>query len=261
MSPAENPWNASPGEPLGQVPDWRHIFKVTILLLWGALVALSFDAPLGILAIDEVCPRSIHEFLQTGEAFGHGLGVALILLAVWLLDVPGRKRIPRIVGVVLAAGLSADLIKLFVGRARPRSFSFEDTHILDSFVTLLPMARNGTGAQGFPSAHTATAVGLALALAWAYPRGRFLFGGLAAMVALQRIETGAHFASDVLVGAAVGWLAGSYMLCPDSLFGGMQKVEVWFEQRFGQSPAQAGSRLNLPSPERAPQVPSQTRAA
>ena len=55
----------------------------------------------------------------------------------------------------------------------------------------------------FPSAHAATAVGLAIALGVLYPRGRWLFIAFAFLAGLQRIEAQAHFASDVLAGAAV----------------------------------------------------------
>jgi membrane-associated phospholipid phosphatase len=47
-----------------------------------------------------------------------------------------------------------------------------------------------------------------VALAFLYPRGRWLFIGLAALAAFQRIEVQAHFASDVLAGAALGCLVG-----------------------------------------------------
>jgi membrane-associated phospholipid phosphatase len=42
-------------------------------------------------------------------------------------------------------------------------------------------------------------------LAMLYPRGRFLFAAFAMSVGLQRILGSAHYPSDVLVGAAVGW--------------------------------------------------------
>jgi membrane-associated phospholipid phosphatase len=67
----------------------------------------------------------------------------------------------------------------------------------------------GYALQSLPSAHAATAVGLALALAALYPRGRWLFASFAVLAGLQRIEAQAHFASDVLAGAAVGCMVGA----------------------------------------------------
>ena len=60
--------------------------------------------------------------------------------------------------------------------------------------------------QSFPSGHTATAVGLAVALACAYPRGRWFFAGMALLAACQRVGDGHHFLSDTLAGASVAFL-------------------------------------------------------
>ena len=50
---------------------------------------------------------------------------------------------------------------------------------------------------------------LAVALAALYPRGRWLFASFAALACFQRLEAQAHFASDVLAGAALGCLVGA----------------------------------------------------
>jgi membrane-associated phospholipid phosphatase len=67
----------------------------------------------------------------------------------------------------------------------------------------------GSKNQSFPSAHTATAFALATALALHFPRGRRLFPAIAFLVALQRVETGAHYLSDALCGAALGLTVGT----------------------------------------------------
>ena len=138
------------------------------------------------------------------EAFAHALGVGLVALAVYLLDPARRAAIPRLLTMSWGAGLTADLLKLSIRRLRPREFDYVGG-VFDTFGPLWNVG-HGHGGQGFPSAHAASAVGLAVALCWLYPRGRFLFVGLAALACLQRIETGAHFLSDVLAGAAIGYL-------------------------------------------------------
>ena len=56
-----------------------------------------------------------------------------------------------------------------------------------------------------------------------FPRGRWLFGITAALVALQRIEVCEHFISDVCVGATVGWLvAQSFRHVP--------RFSKWFDR-------------------------------
>jgi membrane-associated phospholipid phosphatase len=60
--------------------------------------------------------------------------------------------------------------------------------------------------RSFPSGHSATAVALAIALSWIYPRGRWVFAVLAFMACLQRLVSGAHFLSDIMAGSDIAVL-------------------------------------------------------
>jgi membrane-associated phospholipid phosphatase len=153
-------------------------------------------------------PNGVRQIFQLSEGFGHGFGVGAIILAVYLLDRPRRRAVPRLLTMAFGAGLAADIFKLLVLRTRPRDFDFAAGNVWDTFVRWLPLG-GPSGTQSFPSAHTATAVGLALGLAWLYPRGRWLFAAMAVLVACQRIESTAHFPSDVLFGAALGFLVAA----------------------------------------------------
>jgi membrane-associated phospholipid phosphatase len=141
------------------------------------------------------------------------------------------------VTAVLLAGLGADVCKLIIARARPRSFDLNTASIWDTFGRLFPIDTIQSHGQGFPSAHTATAAAFAVMLAWAYPRGRWLFAALAVMVALQRVETCAHFLSDTLVGGAIGWAAGAHMLHPQACFGRIARLEAWLARKFSPAPS------------------------
>jgi membrane-associated phospholipid phosphatase len=113
----------------------------------------------------------------------------------------------------LGSGLAANACKLLIARVRPHSFSF-DGGAADTFYGWLPWLTTGSEYQGFPSAHMATAAGLAMGLAWLYPRGRLLFLFLAVSAGGQRIVSGDHFVSDVFWGAALG------CFCATGLFDG-----------------------------------------
>ena len=142
------------------------------------------------------------------ETFGNGLGVLVLAIIVAVLDRRHRLGWLGMLASAWGAGMAANVLKLIVARTRPAHFDFQAGELWDSFGRWLPLVQHGHVEQSFPSAHTATAVGLAIALARLFPHGRWLFAVLAALVAAQRVAVGAHYVSDTLVGAAVGWLVG-----------------------------------------------------
>ena len=107
----------------------------------------------------------------------------MLLIALHQLD-PGRRwAIPRVLACALAAGGVADLLKMLILRTRPYECALDGT-VWSTFGQWFPVLGIGSPGQSFPSAHTATAVGLAAALIWLYPQGRLLFTLLAVLVGL-----------------------------------------------------------------------------
>ena len=156
-------------------------------------------------------PGDLKRLVTWSEGFGHAVGVLLVGFLIYQLAPGNRRRLVRAFCMALGSGLVADGMKLLVGRIRPRAFDLGQP-ILESFSGFLPGLAGGSAGQSFPSAHTATAVGWALALGWLYPRGRWTFVFLAFLVLCQRVESNAHFLSDTLVGAAVGcWVGGLFL--------------------------------------------------
>ena len=189
------------------VGRWRDLLLPAILLA-GALVALTVDFPISQWFVAGNCPGFFRECFELVEPFGNGLGVIVIVAAVAMLDPFRRAAVPRIMAASLGAGLTADIVKMLIVRTRPCHFTFQGD-VWDTFGGFFPIISAGSGGQSFPSAHTATAVGLAVVLSRLYPRGRGFFAVLAVMVACQRIQGGAHYLSDTLVGAAVGCLVAA----------------------------------------------------
>jgi membrane-associated phospholipid phosphatase len=189
-----------------------------LLILLGC-AALSIDVPLARWFGSQKLPSFLKKTSDLAEVFGHGTGVAAILLSVWVLAPQQRRRLPRIICCAYLSGLVADGMKLLVARGRPYKTDLSSvTNVWGTFRGWLPLLSTGNAGQSFTSAHTATAVGLALGLAWLFPRGKWLFAGFALLVALQRMAGPYHFCSDTLWGAAIGWLIGSAFL-PGGWFG------------------------------------------
>jgi membrane-associated phospholipid phosphatase len=192
---------------------------VTLACLGG--LALSIDVDVARWCKTGHLPKELLRFLNFSEVFGHGLGVGTLLVAAAVLDpsLAGRRVMPRLgrlplspdwarmVAATFAGGIMANVIKeLAVDRVRPRAADL--TAAASAFATfgntLATHVASHADVNSFPSGHSATAAGLAAALAWKYPRGTGLFAVLAASAAAQRVATSAHYPSDVLFGAALG---------------------------------------------------------
>lgn len=76
--------------------------------------------------------------------------------------------------------------------------------------------------SSFPSDHAASTMALARVIAGEYPRWYVMVPayGFAETISVSRILANAHFPSDVLVGQAIGFLTGSYVLNHRSLYRG-----------------------------------------
>lgn len=188
-----------------RVPWWLPLVFLTL----GA-AALAIDMPLSDQCVNGHCPSIVQKILLMAELFGHGIGVMLIGVLIWQLDPSRRWALPRLMTMSLGAGLLANIVKLCIQRSRPYYFDFQG-NVWATFGKWFPLTDTSSPVQSFPSGHTATAVGLAIGMAWLYPRGRWLFAAFALLVACNRLEEKAHFASDVLVGAAIGSFTG--LLC------------------------------------------------
>lgn len=104
----------------------------------------------------------------------------------------------------IIAGLCAEGLKLVTARERPTI----DIETLRqggyAFRGLMTGFSDATN-LGFPSSHTAVAFAGCLTLAVWMPRARWVFFALAVGCGVGRMMIGAHYATDVFVGALIGW--------------------------------------------------------
>jgi lipid A 4'-phosphatase len=210
----------------GDLPAWERIVAWRAAIAWrrllgwsaatGAAVLVSIlflDRPLAVFfhGQDERL-RGVFEFItQFGLSKGWLIGAALIWFALI-----AAARLPRLAArssrlieysraplffftALAASGLAVDLVKIVVGRTRPKLL-FSDG--LFAFTGWSIHADHWS----FPSGHTANAVAIALALSAIAPRGRPLYVLFALLVAASRIVITQHYLSDVIMGAFVALL-------------------------------------------------------
>lgn len=109
-------------------------------------------------------------------------------------------RAVYVFAVLAVSGLISQIIKRVVGRARPKLMDSLGAFHFDGFSIHATLA-------SFPSGHTTTAFAAATALAFFLPRWQAPLFIVAAAVGLSRVVVGAHYATDVLGGVAVGTLS------------------------------------------------------
>jgi membrane-associated phospholipid phosphatase len=98
---------------------------------------------------------------------------------------------------VAATGIATNIIKQFVGRARPRLIA--DTGAYGFYPFQFDAAY-----QSFPSGHATTAGALAVILMLWHPGAKWPLFVVMAALASARIPAGAHYPSDVVAGYSIG---------------------------------------------------------
>ena len=186
-----------------------------------ALRALAFTLALTGLAwlADGWAYRQLHDAGIYDTDFGRMLRV-MGFLGTWLAlavaialqeggDVARRARARRRGALLFwsaaLGGLVAEVGKLLIRRERPEPN--DGAHVFRAFAER-PWSTSGLA---MPSSHTLVAFAGAAMLARLYPRARWVGYALAAGCALTRVLARAHFLSDVVLAAGLGWIV-AFML-------------------------------------------------
>jgi len=154
--------------------------------------------------------RNVFQFItQFGLAKGYLAIAALLFVALRLaaLGVESARarallglnaeRALFILLVLLSSGLAADVVKVVVGRARPKLLFADGVY---GFTWGALQADYWS----FPSGHASNIAALAVALFLLWPRGAVFYAVAALLVMASRVIITAHYPSDVLAGAVLG---------------------------------------------------------
>ncbi len=172
-------------------------------------------------------PGDLQKAVQLSEAFAHGAGVSFILLTVFVVALDRRRAVLVAILITSLSGVIANAFKATIIRVRPYAVGLQvhDHAVLDQ-------ANQGNGNQGnglttahaakvvaskfwdtrqrsFPSGHAATAWGLAIGLSLVFRRAWWVMVLLATLASFQRLESGAHFLSDILAGTAIAFVVAA----------------------------------------------------
>lgn len=182
--------------------------------------------------------------LEFAQQFGAFTSMVLIAIVIALQDTRNRAKIIDLAGAILCNAIVCNLLKIMLGRPRPRivfgsdnglapQAGFESSSHFAFFWSQYPLPRDGDlttpGVQlthmmayswdffkgissdlwSMPSSHAAASACSAAVLMRIYPRMTVLLVILSIVVGVARILFGAHYLSDVVFGWSLGFVIGA----------------------------------------------------
>lgn len=196
--------------------------RPTIALLFVAVLAgvacplaMPFDRSASHFLRHIDLPGDLQKTISLGEAFAHGFGVSVILLSVFVVAVDRRRAVVIAILITALSSITANALKAAVVRVRPHAEGLKvvghNEHTIDS-AEAVERSFWDARQRSFPSGHTAAAWGLAIGLSMVFLRGWWIFGSLAMLASVQRIQSGAHYPSDVLAGMSIAFIIAACLL-------------------------------------------------
>lgn len=179
--------------------------------VWSATIWIGLAAVPGLILFDHRLVTGVqsHQWpllvvlMRQATWLGYGaldIGILVALAAYgWWVENSNLKLRGLAGGAMVAgAGLMDQVVKNVACRSRPSA-----PHAGEFFCNF-PCFPASYSYASFPSGHATTAFATALILSFWYPKNTVLFLGLAVLVGLSRVVLGAHFPSDVMLGAVLG---------------------------------------------------------
>jgi len=191
--------SSSLGSPRETLPIYAWCFVFIPFLIWVVVDQNNWNTDL-FLSLNHYFASLPDLFWTTLSLFGNGWFSFAVLLPVVFFA-------PRVIFAALLSGIFTGILsgvsKSYFDTARPASVIDQSSfHIIDS-----PLLHSA-----MPSGHTMTAFAIAFAVIFSAPKGALKYSSLIFLIAigtgLSRIAVGAHWPSDVLIGASFGIFCG-----------------------------------------------------
>ncbi|MEX2017254.1 MAG: phosphatase PAP2 family protein [Candidatus Pacearchaeota archaeon] len=184
--------------------DKKHIWVVSLIVI-AFILALYFDSYI-IQGVTYLKNAILDEFLIGLTYTSTEIIIFFVITSFFLWNSNKRKWILPLWFTLLLSSIASFILKLSIQRPRPfqqglmeiSSFLVKDSYYAWDF--------------SFPSAQTMAVFCAVPFLIKEFPRLKYMWVTLAAIVGFSRIYFGFHFLSDVIAGAAIGWMLGALII-------------------------------------------------
>ena len=173
----------------------------SIFIALVIIVCLRYDAEI-VMAIASIRTELFTEILM-GITFVSSEIVIFIFLTSLFLWKENKRRWIVPLWITLAASVIVSLLlKIMVQRTRPYQLGIVETF------PAFEKAAHAVWDYGFPSFQAVLAFCALPLLDKEFPKFKYFWLVLASLIAFSRVYLGVHYASDVIAGAAIGYLLG-----------------------------------------------------
>lgn len=187
---------------------------VLAVLAWAGVVAIHpFDAAVVRAVGHSLLPPLVvlRDITNVGKSFAYLIAAFSVALVVSLIEWErlGKKARARLALIysqsafafasIALSGVLANILKVLVGRARPKLLSLYGPDYREALHASYDFA-------SFPSGHSTTLGAIAAVLSLWFPRWRIPIFGVSLVLAFSRCAADAHYPSDVWGGFCFGFL-------------------------------------------------------